>query len=122
MSVREFDEAGVEYHRQIIEMYIKDKNLQKQMREQFTQEPEEFRERIMNIEAIAQGFQKKDERYFNTQTKKTATDVEIKKINKATDDAMLRQNPDMVKHNLRFKDGFIIPLSSKDIKEKLGEI
>ena len=122
MSVREYEKGGNEYHTQIIEMYQKDKVLQEQMREQFTQEPVDFRERMMYIEATAQGFQKKDEGYLNTQTKKTATDAEIEKINKATDDAMLRQNPDMVKNNLRFKDGFIIPLSSKDLKDKLGEI
>ena len=35
---------------------------------------------------------------------------------------MLRQNPDMVKRNLQFKDGFIIPLNSKDLIDKLGDI
>ena len=122
MSVREFDEGGEDYHNQIIEMYKKDKNLQNQMREQFTQSPKDFRKRMMQIEAIAQGFKKIDEQYFNNQTRKTATDVEIEKINKATDDAMLRQNPDMVKRNLQFKDGFIIPLNSKDLIDKLGDI
>jgi len=122
VSVREFDEGGEDYHNQIIEMYKKDKNLQNQMREQFTQSPKDFRKRMMQIEAIAQGFKKIDEQYFNNQTRKTATDVEIEKINKATDDAMLRQNPDMVKRNLQFKDGFIIPLNSKDLIDKLGDI
>ena len=122
MSVREFDEGGEDYHNQIIEMYKKDKNLQNQMRGQFTQSPKDFRKRMMQIEATAQGFKKIDEQYFNNQTRKTATDVEIEKINKATDDAMLRQNPDMVKRNLQFKDGFIIPLNSKDLIDKLGDI
>tara|TARA_R110000744_G_C18915133_1_gene511082 strand:+ start:38 stop:406 length:369 start_codon:yes stop_codon:yes gene_type:complete len=122
VSVREFDEGGEDYHNQIIEMYKKDKNLQNQMRGQFTQSPKDFRKRMMQIEATAQGFKKIDEQYFNNQTRKTATDVEIEKINKATDDAMLRQNPDMVKRNLQFKDGFIIPLNSKDLIDKLGDI
>lgn len=122
MSVREFDEGGEDYHNQIIEMYKKDKNLQNQMRGQFTQSPKDFRKRMMQIEATAQGFKKIDEQYFNNETRKTATDVEIEKINKATDDAMLRQNPDMVKRNLQFKDGFIIPLNSKDLIDKLGDI
>tara|TARA_R110000796_G_scaffold61005_1_gene141135 strand:- start:440 stop:808 length:369 start_codon:yes stop_codon:yes gene_type:complete len=122
VSVREFDEGGEDYHNQIIEMYKKDKNLQNQMRGQFTQSPKDFRKRMMQIEATAQGFKKIDEQYFNNETRKTATDVEIEKINKATDDAMLRQNPDMVKRNLQFKDGFIIPLNSKDLIDKLGDI
>ena len=118
MSMREFKDTGQYFHNGITEMYIKDKQLQKQMREEFTQEPKDFRERMMYIEATAQGLQQKDGAYFNTSSKKQATDEEMEKLFKATDDAMLRQNPKMVEHNLQFKDGFIIPLNFKEMIEK----
>ncbi len=118
MSMREFKDTGQYFHNGIIEMFVKDKQLQKQMREEFTQKPEDFRERMMYIEATAQGLQQKDGVYFNTSSKKQATDEEMEKLLKATDDAMLRQNPNMVEHNLQFKDGFIIPLNFKEIIEK----
>ena len=119
MSVREFDEQGDYFHTGITAMYIKDKQLQNQMREEFTQEPKDFRERMMYIEASAQGLQKKDGAYFHTSSKKQATDEQMEKLMKATDDAMLRQNPKMAENNLQFKDGFIIPLHSKELNEKI---
>ncbi len=119
MSVREFTEQGNYFHVGITEMYIKDKQLQKQMREEFTQEPKDFRERMMDIEATAQGLQKKNSAYFNTSSKQQATEKEMEKLFKATDDAMLRQNPKMAENNLQFKDGFIIPLNSKELEEKI---
>ena len=119
MSVREFTEQGNYFHVGITEMYIKDKQLQKQMREEFTQEPKDFRERMMDIEATAQGLQKKNSAYFNTSSKQQATDEQMEKLFKATDDAMLRQNPKMAENNLQFKDGFIIPLNSKELEEKI---
>tara|TARA_R110001592_G_scaffold280_2_gene1547 strand:- start:1702 stop:2061 length:360 start_codon:yes stop_codon:yes gene_type:complete len=114
-----FTEQGDYFHVGITEMYIKDKQLQKQMREEFTQEPKDFRERMMDIEATAQGLQKKDSAYFNTSSKQQATEKEMEKLFKATDDAMLRQNPKMAENNLQFKDGFIIPLNSKELEEKI---
>ena len=119
MSVREFTKAGDNFHIQLTEMYVKDKQLQKQMREEFTQEPKDFRERMMDIEATAQGLQKKNSAYFNTSSKQQATDEQMEKLFKATDDAMLRQNPKMAENNLQFKDGFIIPLNSKELEEKI---
>tara|TARA_R100000544_G_scaffold29292_1_gene15667 strand:- start:108 stop:479 length:372 start_codon:yes stop_codon:yes gene_type:complete len=119
VSVREFTEQGNYFHVGITEMYIKDKQLQKQMREEFTQEPKDFRERMMDIEATAQGLQKKNSAYFNTSSKQQATEKEMEKLFKATDDAMLRQNPKMAENNLQFKDGFIIPLNSKELEEKI---
>jgi hypothetical protein len=120
VSMREFKDTGQYFHNGIIKMYIKDKQLQKQMREDFTQEPKDFRERMMDIEATAQGLQQKDGAYFNTSSKKQATDEEMEKLFKATDDAMLRQNPKMVEHNLQFKDGFIIPLNFKELSDKIS--
>ena len=119
MNVREFTKAGDNFHTQLTEMYVKDKQLQKQMREEFTQEPEDFRERMMDIEATAQGLRKTEQGYFNTSSKKQATDKEMEKLLKATDDAMLRQNPKMIERNLQFKDGFIIPLNFKELSDKI---
>tara|TARA_R100000541_G_scaffold23993_1_gene33763 strand:- start:296 stop:667 length:372 start_codon:yes stop_codon:yes gene_type:complete len=119
MSVREFTKAGDNFHIQLTEMYVKDKQLQKQMREEFTQEPEDFRDRMMDIEATAHGLRKTEGGYFNTSSKKQATDEEMEKLLKATDDAMLRMNPKMAENNLQFKDGFIIPLNFKELSEKI---
>ena len=116
--MRVFKDTGQYFHNGIIEMFVKDNQLQKQMREEFTQKPKDFRERMMYIEATAQGLQQKDGAYFNTSSKKRATDGEMEKLMKATDSAMLRQNPKMVEHNLQFKDGFIIPLNFEEILEK----
>ncbi len=115
-----FTEQGDYFHTGITEMYIKDKQLQKQMREEFTQEPKDFRKRMMDIEATAQGLQQKDGAYFNTASKQQATDEQMEKLMKATDDAMLRQNPKMVEHNLQFKDGSIIPLNFKELSDKIS--
>ena len=120
MSVREFTAQGDYFHVGITEMYIKDKQLQQEMRKEFTQEPKDFRERMMDIEATAQGLQKKDGAYFNTSSKQQATDEQMEKLMKATDDAMLRQNPKMVENNLQFKDGFIIPLNFKELSDKIS--
>ena len=119
MSVREFTKAGDNFHTQLTEMYVKDKQLQKRMREEFTQEPEDFRERMMDIEATAHGLRKTERGYFNTSNKKQATDEEMEKLLNATDDAMLRMNPKMAENNLQFKDGFIIPLNFKELSDKI---
>ena len=119
MSVREFEKGGENYHSQIIEMYVKDKVLQEQMREEFTQEPKDFRKRMMDIEATAHGLQKRESDYFNTSSKKQASEKEMEKLLKATDDAMLRQNPKIAENNLEYKGGFIIPLNYKALSEKV---
>ena len=84
----------------------------------YTQEPEDFRERMMDIEATAHGLRKVDDGYLDTGTQKMASEVQMEKLTKATDDAMLRLNPKMAEHNLQYKDGFIIPLNIKTLKEK----
>ena len=50
-DVREFDRQGEDFHNQIAELYKKDRILQQNSRSEFTQEPEDFRERMMDIEA-----------------------------------------------------------------------
>jgi len=83
VSMREFKDTGQYFHNGIIEMFVKDKQLQKQMREEFTQKPEDFRERMMYIEATAQGLQQKDGAYFNTSSKKQQSDFVSYLVNMA---------------------------------------
>tara|TARA_R110002124_G_scaffold189446_1_gene356738 strand:- start:447 stop:821 length:375 start_codon:yes stop_codon:yes gene_type:complete len=116
---RDSKKGGNELHAGIIEMYLKDRLFQEQMREEFTQNPKDFRERMMQIEATAQGLQKRESDYFNTSSKKQASEKEMEKLLKATDDAMLRQNPKIAENNLEYKGGFIIPLNYKALSEKV---
>jgi len=119
LDVREFDKQGEDFHNQIIELYKKDRILQQELRLEFTQKPEDFRERMINIEATAYGLRKVDDGYLDTGTQKMANEVQMEKLTKATDDAMLRLNPIMAEHNLQYKDGFFIPLNFKELKEKI---
>ena len=73
---------------------------------------------MMDIAATAHGLRKVDDGYLDTGTQKMASEVQMEKLTKATDDAMLRLNPKMAEHNLQYKDGFIIPLNTKTLKEK----
>ena len=41
-------------------------------------------------------------------------------INKATDRAMLRENPDLERFNMKYQDGFFIPIDYKKLLEKEG--
>jgi len=119
VSVREFTKGGEDYHAKITEMYIKDRVLQEQMKIEFTENPEEFRERMMQIEATAHGMRKSDDGYLDTGTYKQATEIQIEKLTEATDGAMLRMNPKIAEHNLQYKDGFFIPLNFKELIEKI---
>ena len=118
-DVRLFDKQGEDFHNQITELYKKDRVLQETMRLEFTEEPEDFRERMMYIEATAHGLRKIDNGYLNTATKKMASESEMEKLVKATDDAMLRLNPKMAEENLQYKDGFFIPLNFKELTKKI---
>ena len=55
----------------------------------------------------------------HSEFKKMASEGEMEKLVKATDDAMLRLNPKMAEKNLQYKDGFFIPLNFKELKEKI---
>ena len=117
-SLSEWESFGEEVHFKITEDMKKDRLLQENLRLQFTQEPEDFRERMMDIEATAHGLRKIDDGYLDTGTQKMATEVQMEKLTKATDDAMLRLNPKMAEYELQYKDGFIIPLDNKTLIEK----
>ena len=118
-DVRLFDKQGEDFHNQITELYKKDRVLQETMRLEFTEEPEDFRERMMYIEATAHGLRKVDEGYLDTGTQKIATELQMEKLVKATDDAMLRLNPKIAEHNLQYKDKLFIPLNFKELTKKI---
>ena len=116
--MNEWEKLNERVHFEITDSMKKDRVFQENTRLMYTQEPEDFRERMMDIEATAHGLRKVDDGYLDTGTQKMASEVQMEKLTKATDDAMLRLNPKMAEHNLQYKDGFIIPLNTKTLKEK----
>jgi len=104
----------------IEEIFKKDKQMQAQFREQFTTQPAAFREQMERIEAGAKGFAMQDGVAINNKTGEPASEIEHKLIQDATDKAMLRQNPDLERYNMRHDNGFIIPIDFKKIIEKEG--
>ena len=94
--------------------------MQQQFREQFTTQPAAFREQMERIEAGAKGFAMQDGVAINNKTGEPASEIEYKMIQDKTDDAMLRQNPDLERYNMRYDDGFIVPIDYKKIIEKEG--
>ena len=121
MNQRDFLKQGETIHQRMIEeLFKKDKQIQQQYREQFTTQPAAFREQMERIEAGAKGFSMQDGVAINNGTGNPATELEIKSIEEATNNAMLRQNPDLERYNMRYDNGFIVPIDFKKIIEKEG--
>ncbi len=121
MNQRDFEREGENIHQRLIEeVFKKDKNMQAQFHEQFTTQPAAFREQMERIEAGAKGFTMQDGVAINNKTGEPASEVENKIIQDATDKAMLRQNPDLERYNMRHDNGFFIPIDYKKIIEKEG--
>jgi hypothetical protein len=121
VNQRDFNKQGETIHQRMIEeIFKKDKQMQAQFREQFTTQPAAFREQMERIEAGAKGFTMQDGVAINNKTGEPASEVEHKLIQDKTDDAMLRQNPDLERYNLRHDNGFFIPIDFKKIIEKEG--
>ena len=121
MNQRDFEREGENIHQRMIEeIFKKDKQMQAQFREQFTTQPAAFREQMERIEAGAKGFTIEDGYPISNQTGEPASEIELKMIQDATDKAMLRQNPDLERYNMRHDNGFIIPIDFKKIIEKEG--
>jgi len=119
MNERDFKKQGENiYHRMTEELFKKDKVLQKNFHQQFTTSPPAFREQMMRIEAGVKGFTMQDGYPINNTTGEPATEIELNSINKQTDKAMLRSNPDLDKYNLKYENGFFIPIDYKKILEK----
>ena len=121
MNERDFIKQGETIHQRMIdEIFKKDKNMQQQFHEQFTTQPSAFREQMERIEAGAKGFAMQDGVAINNKTGEPASEVENKLIQDATDKAMMRQNPDLERYNMRHDNGFFIPIDFKKIIEKEG--
>ena len=121
MNQRDFMREGENIHQRLIEeIFKKDKHMQAQFREQFTTQPASFREQMERIEAGAKGFTMQDGVAINNKTGEPASEVENKLIQDATDKAMMRQNPDLERFNMRYDNGFFIPIDFKKIIEKEG--
>lgn len=121
MNQRDFNKQGETIHQRMIEeIFKKDKQKQAEFREQFTTQPAAFREQMERIEAGAKGFAMQDGVAINNKTGEPASEVENKLIQDATDKAMMRQNPDLERYNMRHDNGFFIPIDFKKIIEKEG--
>lgn len=121
MNQRDFMREGENIHQRLIEeIFKKDKHMQAQFREQFTTQPASFREQMERIEAGAKGFTIQDGYPISNQTGEPASEIEYKLIQDATDKAMMRQNPDLERFNMRYDNGFFIPIDFKKIIEKEG--
>ena len=116
---RDFNKFGENAHQQVIEMFEKDKQFQAEHKDYFSKNPSTLRDRYEQIEAGALGLRKEDDGTytdFNNQT--SATEKQLSTLKKQTDEAMLRQNPDMDREGFRYRNGFIIPKSVKDLQKK----
>tara|TARA_R100000231_G_scaffold124756_1_gene95083 strand:+ start:658 stop:1023 length:366 start_codon:yes stop_codon:yes gene_type:complete len=121
MNERDFEKQGEEVHIRIQEeLFKKDKHMQKQFYKQFTTIPAEFREKMMIIEAMNLGYKIQDGYPISVATGEPATESQMNTINKATDRAMLRSNPHLEKFNMKYQDGFFIPINYKKLLEKEG--
>ena len=121
MNQRDFNKQGETIHQRMIEeIFKKDKHMQAQFREQFTTQPASFREQMERIEAGAKGFTIQDGYPISNQTGEPASEIEYNLIQDATDKAMMRQNPDLERFNMRYDNGFFIPIDFKKIIEKEG--
>ena len=121
MNQRDFMREGENIHQRLIEeIFKKDKHMQAQFREQFTTQPASFRDQMERIEAGAKGFTIQDGYPISNQTGEPASEIEYKLIQDATDKAMMRQNPDLERFNMRYDNGFFIPIDFKKIIEKEG--
>jgi len=121
MDERDFKKQGEAVHIRLQEeLFKKDKQMQKQFYEQFTTIPAHFREKMMLIEAGNLGFKMEDGYPVNNSTGEPASESQMNTINKATDRTMLRENPDLERFNMKYQDGFFIPIDYKKLLEKEG--
>ena len=119
MNERDFKKTAENIHIRVQEeLFKKDKQMQQQFRQQFTTQPAAYRERMQLIEAGAMGYSIQDGYPIKNDTKEPATEQQNASIQKATDKAMLRSNPDLDKYNMKYENGFFIPIDFKDLIKK----
>ena len=107
---------GDKLHLTIQEEYKIDKDVQKELYEQFTKNPPNLREHLGKIEASAMGFFKKDGQFVNDKGD-IVSESELERIEMATDKVMLRTNPDIERNYLQYTDNLFYPLSVEVIRE-----
>jgi hypothetical protein len=100
----------------LTEMYMKDKKLQADLREYFTQEPTSMREMFLRIEAGAADCEFIEGEIIND-VGEPADEMIVGAINDAVDRQMLAANPQIREQQLQYKDGFFVPLDYRDLKE-----
>tara|TARA_R110002051_G_scaffold296349_1_gene362430 strand:+ start:199 stop:564 length:366 start_codon:yes stop_codon:yes gene_type:complete len=121
VNERDFKKLGEDIHFRVQEeLFKKDKQKQQQFHQQFTTQPAAYRERMQMIEAGAMGYTIQDGYPIKNDTKEPATEQQNASIQKATDKAMLRSNPDLEKYNMRYENNFFIPIDYKKLLEKEG--
>jgi len=114
--VREFTKQGMALVDGLTEMYMKDKKLQADLREYFTQEPTSMREMFLRIEAGAADCEFIEGEIIND-VGEPADEMIVGAINDAVDRQMLAANPQIREQQLQYKDGFFVPLDYRDLKE-----
>jgi len=116
---REFNKFGEQSHQQVIEMFEKDNQFQAEHKDYFSNNPHTLRIRFKQIEAGALGLREEDDGSFTDFNNNTpATQKQLSTLKKQTDEAMLRQNPEMSEQGFEYKNGFIIPKSVKELQKK----
>jgi len=100
----------------LTEMYMKDKKLQADLREYFTQEPASMREMFLRIEAGAADCEFIEGQIIN-EAGEPANDMVVESINDSVDRQMLATNPQIREQQLQYRDGFFVPLDYRDLKE-----
>jgi len=116
---RDFNRMGETTHAGVIEMFEKDNQFQVQHKEYFSKFPMTLRARYKQIEAGALGLKEEDDgSYTDFNNQIPATEKQLSKLEKQTDEAMLRNNPNMDREGFRYRNGFIIPKSTKEMRKE----
>lgn len=103
----------------IVELFKEDVFEQRKLMDFFKSQPPEFRDRMESIEGAALGLRKQEDgSYTNTNTRKLASEKELERLDKETDDAMLRQNPYFMEYKMKHEGGFIVPT---DLQARIEE-
>ena len=114
--MREFTKQGMALVDGLTEMYMKDKKLQADLHEYFTQEPTSMREMFLRIEAGAADCEFIEGEIIND-AGEPADEMIVGAINDAVDRQMLASNPQIREQQLQYRDGFFVPLDYRDLKE-----
>ena len=110
------------FHEITQDLYKKDKEMQEDMREYYSQNPDGLRRRLEDIEANALGFYYNEMNVLEDESGKTASEKDIKKVEENIAEAMLVSNPLFIEQNLQYRDKLIYPKDWKQLKKEEREI